>query len=88
MKGWSKKVYLELPKPSEEDHRPLQVRLTAALEYSGPFRLEEKTGYIRMGPAALRDAQRVCDKGDYRVTATAGFDGRGWNFSVWKREIR
>ena len=34
------------PKPSEEDHRPLQVRLTAALEDSGPFRLEEKTGYI------------------------------------------
>ena len=78
MKGWSKKVYLELPKPSEEDHRPLQVRLTAALEDSGPFRLEEKTGYIRMRPAALRDAQSICDESGYRVTATAGFDGRGW----------
>ena len=78
MKGWSKKVYLELPKPSEEDHRPLQVRLTAALEDSGPFRLEEEAAYIRMRPAALQDAQAVCTQGDFRVAATVGFDGRGW----------
>ena len=78
MKGWSKKVYLELPKPSEEDHRPLQVRLTAALEDSGPFRLEEKTGYIRMRPAALRDAQEICVQSGFCVTATVSFDGWGW----------
>ena len=78
MKSWSKKIYLELPKPSEEDHRPLQERLTAALEDSGPFRLEEEAAYIRMRPAALQDAQAVCTQGDFRVTATVGFDGRGW----------
>ena len=31
-----------------------------------------------MRPAALRDAQSICDESGYRVTATAGFDGRGW----------
>lgn len=78
MKNWSKKIYLELPIPSEEDHRPLQVRLTAALEDSGPFRLEEKAAYIRMRPAALRDAQEICVQSGFCVTATVGFDGWGW----------
>ena len=58
--------------------RQLQARLTAALEDSGPFRLEEEAAYIRMRPAALQDAQAVCTQGDFRVTATVGFDGRGW----------
>lgn len=78
MKGWSKKVYLELPEPSVEDHRPLQARLTAALEDSGPFRQEENVNYIRLRPDALQHAQSVCDESGYRVTVTVGFDGYGW----------
>lgn len=77
MEGWSRKVYLELPTPSEEDHRPLQARLLAALEDSGPFRLE-KAAYIRLGFRALQNAQTVCEAGNWNITATLGFDGNGW----------
>ena len=66
MEGWSRKVYLELPVPSEEDHRPLQERLFAALEDSGPFRLE-RAAYIRMRPKSLQEAQGICEAGGWRV---------------------
>lgn len=77
MEGWSRKVYLELPVPSEEDHRPLQERLFAALEDSGPFRLE-RAAYIRMRPKSLQEAQGICEAGGWRVTAVLCFDGCGW----------
>ena len=78
MEVWSKKIYLELPKPCEEDHRPLQERLIAALKDSGPFRQEEKTAYIRVRSNALRNASDICEQSDFRVTATIAFDGYGW----------
>ena len=55
----------------------MQERLLAALEDSGPFRLE-RAAYIRLTPASLQNAQEICEAGSWRVTAVLCFDGYGW----------
>ncbi len=44
MEGWSRKIYLKLRKPVEEDHCSLQERLLNALKDSGPFKQEKDAG--------------------------------------------
>ncbi len=88
MKEWSKKLYFELPRPCEEDHRSMQKRLLAALQDCGPFcsantldvlaDAQKDERDIRIRPAVLADCLTACEQADWRVTMSLGFDGRGW----------
>ena len=77
MKEWSKKVYLELPHPCEEDHRSLQKRLLAALQSCGSFCAGNERE-VRIYPTVLGQCLSVCEQADWKVTASLGFDGYGW----------
>lgn len=77
MEGWSRKIYLELRKPVEEDHCSLQERLLSALKDSGPFKQEKDAG-IRIRPSVLQKAGQICAEADWKATACLGFDGWNW----------
>ncbi len=79
-KGWSRKYYLELEPPTEEDNRPDGQRILEALETR-----EELKGYrLRMRPAALREAYPLCRESGWKITAVLGYDGDG--FTVTRLE--
>lgn len=79
-RGWSRKYYLELEPPTEEDSRPDRRRILEALEQQ-----PELAGFqLRMGLAALRSAGQLCREADWKITVTLGYDGSG--FTVTRLE--
>lgn len=78
--GWSRKIYLELPEPSQEDNRPDSRRILEALERTEG--LENRR--IRFSVQTLRSLYPLCQEAAWKITATLGFDGDG--FTVTRLE--
>ena len=70
MKSMSVKKYLQLDPPTEEDFRSSTQRITDSLR--------EEYGKVAVPVQTLRKLYPLCQKADWRITATLGWDGSGW----------
>ena len=66
----SEKVYLRLPAPTEEDFRSSAQRIKDGLLPTH--------GQVRISAATLRKLYPLCQKADWKITATLSWDGTGW----------
>ena len=66
----SRKIYLELPAPTEDDARGDRERILESLmpEY----------GKVKMPLSVLRTLYPMCRDASWRLTATLAFCGNGW----------
>ena len=71
MKKMSEKVYLQLQPPAEEDFRSSARRICDGLK--------EKYGTVKVPVQTLRKLYPLCQKADWKVTATLAWNGEGWN---------
>lgn len=78
IEGWSKKIYLTLPLPTEEDHRSDSQRILEGLKATGEFETEE----IRFRAYVLRDFYETCQKAQWKITVTLGFEGTRWEITA------
>lgn len=72
--GISRRLYLELDPPTEEDNRPYDERILCALR-------EEKSisdGFCAFSLPALRKLYPLLDRSGYKVTVSLAWDGSGW----------
>lgn len=72
MEGLSKKIYLELPTPTEEDSRSDQQRLQDGLKAQG---VEEK---IHISVHILRKLYPLLDLAKWKVTVSLVWNGENW----------
>ncbi|MDY3766854.1 MAG: ASKHA domain-containing protein [Lachnospiraceae bacterium] len=77
--GWSKKIYLVLPAPTEEDQRPDSQRILDGLRQKEKIGEQERE--IRFRPYVFRDFYEVCRSAEWKITVTMGFDGAGWEIT-------
>ena len=70
MKKMSEKVYLQLQAPTEEDFRSSARRIQDSLK--------EKFGLVSLPVQTLRKLYPLCQKADWKITATLGWNGSGW----------
>lgn len=70
MDGISKKIYLELPLPTEEENRSDQKRILDGLKQLG---IE---AYMPL--KILRKLYPLCEDAEYKLTASLSWDGEGW----------
>lgn len=70
IKGLSRKIYLELPQPDEEDNVSGQQRILRALAQLGIR--------ARISLRVLRALYPLCDRAQWKVTVTLAYDGAGW----------
>lgn len=70
MEGISKKIYLELPAPTEEDSRSGEIRILDALR--------EKNLDAKMNLSVMRRLYPLCDAAMWNVTVSLSWDGDGW----------
>ena len=68
--GLSRKIYLELDAPSEEDSASCQERILKALRAEG---IE-----ARLSVKVMRMLYPLCEKADWKVTVSLAYDGTGW----------
>lgn len=66
----SEKIYLILNAPTEEDFRSSAQRIADALK--------ETYGRVTIPVATLRKLYPLCQKADWKLTATLSWDGNGW----------
>ena len=70
MKKMSDKIYLQLEAPAEEDFRSSAQRIRDALK--------ENYGLVSMPVQTLRKLYPMCQKADWKITASLAWDGNGW----------
>ena len=70
MKMMSEKIYLQLEAPTEEDFRSSTQRIQDGLK--------EKFGLISVPVQTLRKLYPLCQKADWKITASLAWDGNGW----------
>jgi len=70
MERMCEKVYLQLTPPTEEDFRSSARRIGDALQ--------EKYGAVGIPVQTLRKLYPLCQKADWKITATLSWDGNGW----------
>ena len=70
MKGISRKIYLELDEPTEEDNRSGQMRIIEGLSAEG---IE-----ARMSLASLKELYPLCETEGWKVTVSLAWEGSGW----------
>lgn len=70
MERMCEKVYLQLTPPTEEDFRSSARRMGDALQ--------EKYGAVGIPVQTLRKLYPLCQKADWKITATLSWDGNGW----------
>lgn len=70
MEGISKKIYLELEPPTEEDSRSGQARIMDALKERGLDTVMD----IRV----MRKLYPLCEDADWKVTVSLAWDGYRW----------
>ena len=70
MEGISKKIYLELDIPTEEDSRSDQKRILDSLEKAGISAV--------MTFPVMKKLYPLCEQADWKVTASLGWDGSVW----------
>lgn len=68
--SWSRKKYLVLTPPSEEDNCPYQERILRELE--------PEFGKIHTELCVLRQLSAVCEQADWKITAVLSWDGKRW----------
>lgn len=73
MGGISKKIYLELQRPSESDSRSAQMRIADALKAEGIN--------AHMPLRVMRKLYPLCDAADWKVTVSLAWDGVRWNMT-------
>ena len=66
MKGISRKIYLELDEPTEEDNRSGQMRIIEGLRAEG---IE-----ARMSLAALKELYPLCETEGWKVTVSIAWE--------------
>lgn len=71
--GWSRKIYLELPVPSEEDHISDQERILRELG--------KEYGEVRFSLKALRKLHPLCRDTQWKVTVFLVWNGREWELT-------
>ncbi|MBQ8507133.1 MAG: DUF4445 domain-containing protein [Clostridia bacterium] len=71
MNSFSRKIYIEMTPPSEEDPRSDSLRLRHALE---------EAGYeaVKLPLKMLGRLHEVCQRSEYRITAALVFAGHNW----------
>ena len=67
MRTMSRKIYLEMNPPTEEDPRPDTQRIRDALGEP-----------VRFSLSVLRQLAVVLPDAAWKITATLGYDGAGW----------
>lgn len=77
MNGWSRKIFLKLPVPNEEDFRPDTERILQKVREREEFRNEE----IRFSFRALRLLCPICEQAGWEITLLMAFDGRAWEIT-------
>lgn len=80
--GISRKVYLQLTPPTEEDNRPYDERILeelskAALPLSDPEK-NTSAGLFAFSLPALRSLYPLLDRSGFQVTASLAWDGSKW----------
>lgn len=68
--GLSKKIYMELNPPVKEDSVSSQERILRELR--------AEFGQVRMPCRILRTLYPLCDRADWKLTATIAYDGQVW----------
>ncbi|MDD7219874.1 MAG: ASKHA domain-containing protein [Blautia sp.] len=74
MEGISKKIYMELSEPTQEDSRSDQVRILDELKAWG---IEGKISY-----QAMRQLYPVCEHSGWKFTASLAFNGNMWEVTA------
>ena len=72
MEGLSKKIYLELSAPTEEDSRSDQQRILEALSAEG---IEEQ---VHMPVHILRMIYPLVENAKWKITVSLGWNGENW----------
>ena len=70
MKHMSEKIYLQLNAPTEEDFRSSAQRITDALQ--------PDYGQVYIPVQTLRKLYPMCQKAEWKITATLTWNGSGW----------
>ena len=70
MKMMSEKIYLQLEAPTEEDFRSSAQRIQDGLK--------EKFGLVSVPVQTMRKLYPLCQKADWKITASLAWDGNGW----------
>ena len=70
MKKMSEKIYLQLEAPTEEDFRSSARRITDGLK--------AQFGDVSVPVQTLRKLYPLCQKADWKITASLAWDGSGW----------
>ena len=70
MKMMSEKIYLQLEAPTEEDFRSSAQRIQDGLK--------EKFGLVSVPVQTLRKLYPLCQKADWKITASLAWNGNGW----------
>lgn len=70
MEGISKKIYLDINEPTEEDSRSYQKRILETLE--------EKGYCVRMTLSCMRKLYPLCDIAKWKLTVSLAWDGGQW----------
>ena len=65
--GLSRKIFLKMDPPSEEDSRSSQARILDALKKEGVP--------ASFSPAALRQLYPLCENAGWKVTVSLGWNG-------------
>ena len=68
--GLSRKIFLKMDPPSEEDSRSSQARILDALKKEGVP--------ASFSPAALRQLYPLCENAGWKVTVSLGWNGTSW----------
>ncbi|MDD7739091.1 MAG: ASKHA domain-containing protein [Fusicatenibacter sp.] len=70
MKGLSRKIYLEMQPPTEEDNRSDAERILN--------KLDEKGYTAKLNLSVLRKLYPICERADYQVTVSVAWNGTEW----------
>ena len=71
MDGISKKIYLELNVPTEEDNRSDQRRILDGLREQGTE--------AKLSLRVLRKLYSLCEEAEWKVTLSLAWDGQEWH---------
>lgn len=71
--GLSRKIYMELSAPTKEDAVSSQERILRELR--------AEFGQVRIPCRVLRTLYPLCDRADWKLTATLAFDGERWELN-------
>ncbi len=75
MNALGRKIYLEMPVPSEEDNLPAKERIFRSLRETVP---ELRKQDLCMSISALRRLHPLCENADWKITVSLSWNGFGW----------